>query len=93
MLETLEPEATDSFFNWNFFDTILQQKEGYSAYVFEDIAAEFLAKNPEIQKIFDNKLKNDATFAKNPRAQLDFIYQKTPHYEPAHLCLPVFKLF
>jgi hypothetical protein len=93
LIETLEAAATDSFFNWNFFDTILQQKEGYSAYVFEDIAAEFLAKNPEIQKIFDNKLKNDATFAKNPRAQLDFIYQKTPHYEPAHLCLPVFKLF
>jgi hypothetical protein len=93
LIETLEAEATDSFFNWNFFDTILQQKEGYSAYVFEDIAAEFLAKNPEIQKLFDNKLKNDAIFAKNPRAQLDFIYKKTRHYEPAHLCLPVFKLF
>jgi hypothetical protein len=93
LIETLEAEATDSFFNWNFFDTILQQKEGYSAYVFEDIAAEFLAKNPEIQKLFDNKLKNDAIFAKNPRAQLDFIYKKTQHYEPAHLCLPVFKLF
>jgi hypothetical protein len=93
LIETLEAAATDSFFNWNFFDTILQQKEGYSAYVFEDIAAEFLAKNPEIQKLFANKLKNDATFSKNPRAQLDFIYKKTPHYEPAHLALPVFKLF
>jgi hypothetical protein len=93
LIETLEATATDSFFNWNFFDTILQQKEGYSAYVFEDIAAEFLAKNPEIQKLFDNKLKNDKTFAKNPKAQLDFIYKKTPHYEPAHLYLPVFKLF
>jgi hypothetical protein len=93
LLETLEAEATDSFFNWNFFDTILQQKEGYSAYVFEDIAAEFLYENPKIKKLFDNKLKNDEVFAKNPSAQLDFIYKKTPHYEPAHLCLPVFKLF
>ena len=42
LLETLEPEAIDSFFNWNFFDTILQQKEGYSEYVFEDLAAELL---------------------------------------------------
>ena len=33
LLETLEPEAKDSFFNWNFFDTILQQKEGFSPYV------------------------------------------------------------
>lgn len=30
ILETLEPEAVDSYFNWNFFDPILQQKEGYS---------------------------------------------------------------
>jgi hypothetical protein len=37
-LETLEPEAVDSFFNWNFFDTMLQQKEGYSDYIFEDLA-------------------------------------------------------
>ena len=34
LLETLEPEATDSFFNWNFFDAILGQKEYFSDYVF-----------------------------------------------------------
>lgn len=27
LVETLEPEAQDSFFNWNFFDSILQQKK------------------------------------------------------------------
>ena len=42
IMETLEAAATDSFFNWNFFDTILQRKEGYSAYVFEDIAEDYL---------------------------------------------------
>ena len=26
ILETLEPEALDSFFNWNFFDAMLGQK-------------------------------------------------------------------
>jgi hypothetical protein len=93
LLETLEPAATDSFFNWNFFDTILQQKEGYSAYVFEDIAVEFLDKNPKIKKLFDEKLENDEVFAKKPSTQLDFIYKKTPHYERAHLRLPVFKLY
>ncbi len=42
LLETLEPEAIDSYFNWNFFDAILGQKEYYSAYVFEDTAAKLL---------------------------------------------------
>jgi len=93
LLETLEAEATDSFFNWNFFDTILQQKEGYSAYVFEDKAAAFLANNPKIKKLFNEKLTTDNVFAKNSRAQLDFIYKKSPHYETAHLYLPIFKIF
>jgi hypothetical protein len=47
LIETLEPQAEDSYFTWNFFDAILGQKEGYSAYSFEDIAADYLKKNPE----------------------------------------------
>lgn len=93
IIETLEPEATDSFFNWNFFDTILQQKEGYSAYVFEDIAEQFLKDNPEIQKEFEEKLKNDQNFTKSPRAQLNFIFKKSPYYEKAHNLLPIYKVF
>ena len=26
LLQTLEPQAPDSFFNWNFFDIIIQQR-------------------------------------------------------------------
>ncbi|WP_299002270.1 M14 family metallopeptidase [uncultured Tenacibaculum sp.] len=93
ILETLEAEAVDSFFNWNFFDTILQQKEGYSAYVFEDIAEAFLQENPSIKKQFEEKLNTDESFAKNPQTQLYWIYTKTPHYEKAHKKLPIFKLY
>ncbi|PQJ78595.1 M14 family metallopeptidase [Polaribacter porphyrae] len=92
LLETLESEATDSFFNWNFFDTILQQKEGYSAYVFEDIAEKYLVENTELKKQFEDKLNDDETFSKNPRMQLNFIYKNSPHYEKAHLRLPIFKI-
>ncbi|MFO7673368.1 MAG: M14 family metallopeptidase, partial [Lutibacter sp.] len=35
IVETLEAEAKDSFFNWNFFGTVLEQKEHFSSYVFE----------------------------------------------------------
>jgi len=91
LLETFEAEATDSFFNWNFFDTILQQKEGYSSYVFEDIAEELLAKNPKLKAQFDEKMK-EKDFAKNPRAQLNFVYKNSPHYEKAHLQLPIYKI-
>lgn len=92
LLETLEAEATDSFFNWNFFDTILQQKEGYSAYVFEDIAEKILLENTSIKAKFEEKMKDDS-FAKSASAQLDFIYKNSPYYESAHLQLPIYKIY
>ena len=42
IIHTLEPTSADAFFAWNFFDAILQQKEYFSSYVFEDVAAELL---------------------------------------------------
>jgi len=93
IMETLEASATDSFFNWNYFDSVLQQKEGYSAYVFEDIAEQFLIENPSIKKQLEEKINTDIDFAKNPRAQLDFVYKKSPYYENAHLKLPIYKVF
>ena len=92
LLETLEAEAVDSFFNWNFFDTILQRKEGFSPYVFEDKAEDFLSKNPLIKAEFEAKIKTDTTFAKSSGMQLNWIYMQTPHYEPAHMRLPIFKI-
>lgn len=92
LLETLEAEATDSFFNWNFFDMILQQKEGYSSYVFEDIAAELLANDAVLKQRFEEEMQSNEAFRDNPRMQLNFIHKNSPHYEEAHLRLPVFKV-
>ena len=93
LMETLEPEATDSFFNWNFFDTVLQQKEGYSGYVFEDIAEQILKENTLVKDAFVTKMTSDKDFAKNPRAQLDFIFKGSNHYEKAHLLSPIYKAY
>ena len=92
LLETLEPEAIDSFFNWNFFDTILQQKEGYSEYVFEDLAASLLKENPKLKSELDTKILEDQKFAKDSEAQLDWIYKHSIYYEKAHLQYPVYRI-
>jgi hypothetical protein len=92
LLETLEPEAVDSFFNWNFFDTILQQKEGYSDYVFEDLAFQILKENQPLKSEFEQKIKDDSKFANNPEAQLDWIYKHSAYYEKAHLQYPVYSV-
>lgn len=92
IVETLEPEAPDSFFAWNFFDAILQQKEHFSAYVFEDRATELLAANPELREAFNKKKEEDAAFAESGYAQLNYIYQHSPHYEKAYMRYPVFRI-
>ena len=93
IIETLEPEAVDSFFNWNFFDSILQEKEGYSSYVFEDIAQEYLKNNPALKEALTEKIKSDSVFAKSPKSQLFFVYKNSPYFEKAYLLLPVYKIY
>ncbi len=92
IVEMLEPTGDDSFFAWNFFDAILQQKEGYSDYRWEDVAADFLQKNPLVKEKLEAKKKADAQFANNASAQLEFVYKLSPWYEPAHLMYPVCRL-
>lgn len=92
LIETLEPTAPDSFFNWNFFDSVLQQKEHFSPYVFEDMARELLDNNDELRKQFEDKKKKDPEFSKDWYGQLDWLHKHSDHYEKAHLRYPVFRL-
>ncbi|WP_412466607.1 M14 family metallopeptidase [Pedobacter sp. KLB.chiD] len=92
IVETLEPQATDSYFNWNFFDSILDMKEHYSAYVFEDTAAELLKNNPDLKSKLEAKRLADADFTKNGAAQLDFVYKNSDYYEKTHNRYPVARL-
>ena len=92
ILETLEPMAPDSFFNWNFFDTVLQQKEGFSPYVFEDLAYQILMENEELRDSFLLKKENEAEFAQNWYAQLQWVYQNSKYQEKAYLKYPVYRI-
>ena len=92
LLETLEPTAPDSFFNWNFFDTILQQKEGFSPYVWEDKAQLLLRQNPKLQIEYNIRISYDEEFANNWYAQLDWLHKQSGNYEKAHLQYPVYRL-
>ena len=89
LVETLEPQATDSFFAWGFFDSILQQKEHFSAYVFEDVAADLLRRDPALRQRLEALKQQDAAFAADGAAQLEWVYQHSPHREAGYLRYPV----
>lgn len=92
LLETLEPMAMDSYFNWNFFDTILQLKEGFSPYVFEDVALAMLENNALLKEAFESKKKSDTDFSENWYSQLDWLYKQSKYYEPDHMQYPVYRI-
>ncbi|CAM3884045.1 M14 family zinc carboxypeptidase [Mucilaginibacter galii] len=92
IVETLEPQGVDSFFAWNFFDSMLSQKEHYSDYVFEDIAFEYLKKHPELQKLLDDEKAKNPQLAKSAGAQLEFVYRNSPFYEQTYMRYPVGRL-
>jgi len=92
LIETLEPQGVDSFFAWNFFDSILGQKEHFSDYVFEDVAADYLKANPAVRQQLQAQQATDPAFAKNAAAQLEFVYRRSPYYEPTHNRYPVYRV-
>ena len=92
IIESLEPEAEDSFFSWGFFDSILQQKEWFSDYVFEPKAKQILTENPKLKADFEQKKKNDKEFASNSWAMLYYIYANSKFYEKTHNRYPIFRV-
>lgn len=92
IVETLEPLADDSFFAWGFFDAVLQRKEYYSDYRWEDVAAEYVKQHPEVRTLLEEKRKNDSAFAASAQQQLYFVYTHSPYSEPGYMRIPVFRL-
>jgi hypothetical protein len=92
IVETLEPQGVDSFFAWNFFDSVLGEKEYFSDYVFEDIAADLLKKDPSIKQKLDDAKAKDPQLAKNAEAQLMFVYRNSPYFEKTFMRYPVGRL-
>jgi hypothetical protein len=92
LMEMLEPSGDDSFFAWNFFDGVLQQKEGYSDYRWEELAAQVLMKDTRLQQKLAEKKSKEPIFAADSGAILDFIYKNSPYYEKAFLQYPVYRI-
>lgn len=92
LFETLEPSAVDSFFNWNFFDSILMRKEHFSDYVFEDTAAQLLKENKALQTAFELEKKINPEMKKSAAMQLNWIYEHSPYFEAAYRQYPIARI-
>lgn len=90
ILASLIPDAEDSFFSWNFYDSYLQQKEYFSSYVFIDQVKFILDSNPRLKQEFEKKKKESESFRNSEWDQLYFIYKNSPYFEKSFMVLPIY---
>jgi hypothetical protein len=76
-------------FQWGYFGEILQRTEYIEAYVMEPMAQAMLAADPALKAEFEKQLSEDAEFAGDARARLQWFYQRTPFFDEEHRLYPV----
>jgi len=91
VMALLEPQGTDSFAAWGFFNAAFETKEYMEPYVAEQVAEEMLAKNPATAAEFKRRLAEDPEFAKSPEARLEFFFRRHPAWDERRDLYPVFR--
>jgi hypothetical protein len=92
IMTLLEPQHGDSYAAWGFFNNAFEAKEYMEPYVAEQVAQEMLASKPDVAKAFKQRLAEDADFAKNPDARLEFFYRLHPSWDERQNLYPVFRI-
>jgi len=87
----LEPQAPDSLAAWGKMNNAFEQKEYMEDYVAEDVARKLLATDPALKAEFEEKLRDDPAFAKDPAARLDFFYRRSRSWDAGYGLYPVLR--
>jgi hypothetical protein len=61
------------------------------AYVAEEVARDMLAKDPALKAAFEQRVKTDPVFAKDPQARLDFFHRRHASYDQRLRLYPVLR--
>jgi hypothetical protein len=87
----LEPKDPDSLVRWGFFAPAFERKEYMVAYVAEDVAEQMLRSDPAVRQAFEKRLGEDADFARDPNARLDFFYRRHSAWDDRYNLYPVYR--
>lgn len=92
IVNLLEPEASDSFVNWGFFNAFFERKEYAEAYVMEPYAKQIIKDDPALRNEFYKKVNDDEAFRNNSGERLDFFYKRSPFYDKGENVYPILRL-
>nr|WP_202842741.1 M14 family metallopeptidase [Luteimonas saliphila] len=87
----LEPQAPDSLLQWGLFNNAFERKEYMEAYVAEAVAREMLAADPALKAEFERRLREDADFAGDASARLEFFHRRHPSWDERLDLYPVLR--
>ena len=91
LIETLEPEAQDSYFSWNFFEPVLERREYFSPSTFDTMAIEILESDPQLKEDYVRRMETDPEFSNNFYARMSFIYSRSKWAEKSYRRYPVYR--
>lgn len=91
LMALLEPQAPDSLLAWGTFNNAFERKEYMEDYVAEQVARDMLAADPALEQAFEARLREDAAFAKDPAARLDFFYRRHASWDTGFNRYPVLR--
>ena len=90
-MSILEPQAPDSLVAWGEFNNAFERKEYMEYYVAEEVARGMLEKDPALKAKFEKRVAEDAAFAKDPQARLDFFHRLHPSWDERYNLYPVMR--
>ena len=92
VMSMLEPLAPDSLVGWGEFNNAFERKEYMEDYVAEEVAREMLAIDPALKARFEKRVREDAAFAKDPQARLEFFYRLHSSWDERNNLYPVMRV-
>jgi len=84
----LEPGSEDSFYQWGFFLSTLQNTEYVEGYIMEPLAKQMMEQDPELAAAFKQALQ-DTAFAHNPDARLNWFYRRSGYADDRWNLYPI----
>ncbi len=91
IVHLFEPESTESFLWWGFFNAHFEKKEYLERYVNEEVARKMLAENPGLEADFQAMLREHPVVARDPEKKLEFFYRRHPTWDERYGLYPVLR--
>ncbi|WP_428970295.1 M14 family metallopeptidase [Sphingomonas sp. Xoc002] len=85
----LEPESQDSFLAWGFFPEMLAPAPNTDAYVLAALGEQLLDTDADVNRRFEQKLKDEPAFAADADARLAWLYAEAGPGHPYPFRYPI----